>query len=309
MLLAAAGLLLAVGARSDQDPVFRVDVKLVRVSATVKDATGKPVSGLKREDFEIRDNGALQQIAVFELHSALPLSVAILLDASGSTAKELRYEQEALSRFTRAFLESGNPADAAALFIFNWEVRQMTRFTRKAGAIEQALKKVKPEAGTSLYDAIYLAAGELEQRQGRRVMVAITDGGDTTSAKTFHEALKALHDADAIFYPILVMPVTNDPGRNIGGENALTQLAQTTGGRMFVPEDLNHLDAAFQEILRELRTQYVLGFYPHQVPLTANPFHRLEVRVKRPNLHVSARTGYYGDFDPNARQSPKPNTQ
>ena len=117
-------------------------------------------------------------------------------------------------------------------------------------------------------------------------MVIVTDGGDTTSNKNFHDALEAAQMADAVIYPMLVMPITNDAGRNIGGENALTTMAAGTGGRVFAPSVGPELDHAFAEILKDLRTQYLLGFYPKDVPPTKNRFHKIEVRVRRPDLRV-----------------------
>jgi Ca-activated chloride channel family protein len=93
------------------------------------------------------------------------------------------------------------------------------------------------------------------------------------------------------------MPITNEPGRNIGGENALTNLAAGTGGRVFAPTVGESLDAAFAEILRELRTQYLLAYYPRNVPPTKDRFHRLEVKVRRPDLRVLTRSGYYGEAE------------
>jgi Ca-activated chloride channel family protein len=148
-----------------------------------------------------------------------------------------------------------------------------------------------------MYDAIYFASRELEERDGRRVIVVVTDGGDTTSGKTYHEALEAAHMADAAIYSILVMPIRNEAGRNIGGENALTTLAQSTGGRVFSPSLGKELDRAFDEILRDLRTQYLIGFYPKNIPPTKERFHRLDVRVNRPDLRVISRNGYYGVSD------------
>jgi len=163
--------------------------------------------------------------------------------------------------------------------------------------MEAALKGLRPESGTSLYDAIYLAARNLEDREGRHVIVVVTDGGDTTSTKKFHQALEAAQLADAVIYSILVMPITNDPGRNIGGENALTTLAVETGGRVFAPALGPDLDEAFSDILKDLRTQYLLGFYPRNVPASKERFHRLHVRLRRPDLQVQARSGYYEDSD------------
>lgn len=287
----AGGLVLA--AALSQEPVYKVDVKLVRILATVKNTAGELVGALQKEDFVVLDEGVPQEIALFERRTEQPLSAALLIDTSLSTAIELRYELESVGRFLKAFLAEGRPQDAVALYSFNYEVTRRNAFTRRLELLESALKRLKPEGGTSLYDALYLACQELEGREGRRVVVVISDGGDTTSAKSFHDALRAAHLADAVLYAVLVMPITNDPGRNIGGENALTGLALGTGGRLFTPSVGPTLDQTFAEILRELRTQYLLGFYPRGVPPVKDGFHRLQVRLRRPDLQVSARSGYY----------------
>jgi len=103
-----------------------------------------------------------------------------------------------------------------------------------------------------------------------------------------------------VIYPLVVMPITSDAGRNIGGENALTFMAERTGGRTFLPSLGKQLDKAFDEIITELRTEYYLGFYPHDVPLTKDRFHTLKVHVKKPELQVSARNGYYGEAEDNS---------
>jgi len=280
-----------------QEPsVIRVNVNLVRVIATVKNPDGQLTGGLDKRDFEIYDNGKRQEIAVFERQTELPLSVAVMIDTSGSTAKELKYEVESVNRFFRALFAEGNREDMVALYCFNWQIERLNYFTHNLGPLERSLRGLKAEAGTSLYDAIYLAADDLEKREGRRVMVIVTDGGDTTSSKKFHDALEAAQLADAVIYPVVVMPITNDAGRNIGGENALTIMAQATGGRTFLP-NIGQLDSAFTEIIRDLRTQYMLGFYPKDAPLSKNRFHKLEVKVKNAELRVSARNGYYGEAE------------
>jgi len=295
----AAALLLALPALlgAQPSPVIRVDVNLVRVVATVKNDADQLVGSLARSDFEIYDNGKRQEIAVFERQTEQPLSVALMIDTSGSTAKELRHEVESVNRFLKTLFGEGHPEDSVALYSFNWEVRRHNNFTRNAAALDRSLRALKGEAGTSLYDAIYLAAEELEGRDGRRVMVIVTDGGDTTSSKKFHDALEAAQLADAVIYPIVVIPITNDAGRNIGGENALTTMAMGTGGRTFLPTIGPQLDDAFADIIRDLRTQYLLGFYPKDVPLTKNRFHSLQVRVARPGLRALARNGYYGEAE------------
>jgi Ca-activated chloride channel family protein len=284
-----------------QDSVIRVNVRLVRMLTTVKDANGQLIGSLNKSDFSVFDNGVKQDIALFERQTEQPLSVAVLVDTSASTGIELHYELDSVSRFFRALLGSGNSQDTAALYSFNWEVRLQRSFTRNFATLDSRLKSLKSEGGTSLYDALYLASRELELREGRHVLVVVTDGGDTTSTKDFHQALEAAQLADAVIYPVLVMPITNDAGRNIGGENALTTLAAGTGGRVFKPGLGAELDRAFADILRELRTQYLLGFYPKDVPPTKDRFHILKVNAAGRNLRVLTRSGYYGEFSPSAK--------
>lgn len=290
--------------KQQEDPVFRVDVKLVRLLATVKDNWGKPVGGLNKEDFIVLDNGTRQNIAVFERHTEQPLSVAILMDISGSTAREMDYQTNAVTRFVRALFSEGNPDDQAALYAFNWQVSRPVDYTRSAGQFAVRMKQLKAEAGTAMYDAILLAADDIADRDGRHVLIVVTDGGDTVSSTSFQRARQSVHKADAVLYPILTVPIANEVGRNVGGENALTILAESTGGRMFVP-GMNGLEQAFADILRDLRTQYLIGYYPRGVPLTKDPFHRLDLKVVRPDLRVVSRTGYYGDADTSSGPSRK----
>ncbi len=277
------------------DPVIRVNVHLVRLLVTVKDAAGQLIGSLNKSDFNVFDNGVKQDIAVFDRETEQPLSVAMLVDTSASTGIELHYELDSVSRFLKVLLGEGNPDDAVALYTFNWQVTLQTSYTRRFARVDQRLKQLKSEGGTSMYDAIFLASRELEYRAGRHVLVLVTDGGDTTSSKDYHQALESAQRSDAILYPVLVVPITNDAGRNIGGENALTTLAAGTGGRVFTPSLGAQLDRAFDDILRELRTQYLIGFYPKNIAPTRDRFHALTVNVQGRGLRVSTRSGYYGE--------------
>ncbi len=295
-------LLLLAPAVLPQDPVIRVNVRLVRLLVTVKDAGGGIVGSLKKSDFTIFDNGAKQEIALFEHHTDQPLSISILFDTSASVGIALKYEVDSTLRFLHAVFGEGNPDDAIALYSFNWQVRLHSSFTRRVDRLEHALRQIRAEGGTSLYDAIYLASRDLEGREGRHVIIIVTDGGDTTSYKDFHTALDSAQRADAVIYPILVVPITNDAGRNIGGENALTTLANGTGGMVFTPDLGSSLDEAFNDILIALRTQYMLGYYPANVPLTKNRFHQLRLTVNRPALRVITRSGYYGESEESSQR-------
>jgi len=278
-----------------QQPVFKVDVRLVRLLVTVKDAAGELVGSLDRSHFTVTDNGVAQEIAAFERQTAQPLSVALLIDTSGSTAKDLKYETTSMDKFLKAFIGEGNREDAVALFSYNDQVTLLNTFTRRIDRIEDRLRLLHPDAGTSLYDAVYLAAPNLRDRYGRHVIVVVTDGGDTTSAKKYRDAVEAAQRADAVLYAIVVVPITNPVGRNTGGEHALEAMVDATGGRMFYPSVGAELDRAFADILRDLRTQYLIGYYPRGVPQGDRNFHTVHVGLERKELRVSTRTGYYGD--------------
>jgi len=295
-----AGVLATLAALAQPAADIRVDVNLVRVLATVKDPSGQLVGSLPKEDFTILDNNVPQEISIFEHHTEQRLSIALLIDTSGSTAKDLKYEVDSITRFLHALFSEGNPQDTVALYSFNYEITVQNYFTHNVSSLEHRLRTLHGDAGTSLYDAIYLTSKELEGREGRHVMVIVTDGGDTTSSKDFHAALEAAQLADAAIYPVLVVPIPTDAGRNVGGENALTTLSQGTGGHVFLPTLGAELDKAFTQLIQDLRTQYLLAYYPKDVPLTKNRFHRLELRVHNPKLRVLARNGYYGEAETNS---------
>jgi Ca-activated chloride channel homolog len=279
--------------QSQEPPVFSVKVNLVRLLVSVRDQTGAVLTNLNKEDFQVTDSGVPQDIAVFERNTSLPLSVAIMVDTSGSTQIDLRYETQSVQRFLHALLKSGNPDDAFELFSFNWRTNLELDFTRNQSRAERALRGLHGEGGTSLYDAVFLASDTLTNREGRHVMIVVTDGGDTTSYKKYGDALAAAQRSDVVLYPVVVMPVEADAGRNLGGEHALATLASSTGGRIFNPQGLNQLDAAFSDILHELRTQYLLGYYPRDVREQPRLFHPVKVEVRDQSLKISARTGYY----------------
>jgi len=276
-------------------PTFSVKVSLVRVLVSVRDAAGRVLTDLNRDDFRLLDSGVLQKISVFERNTSVPLSVAILIDTSGSTQQDLHYEEDSVLKFLAALLHSGNPEDAFALYSFNWRITQEVDFGRSKNRAEHVLHSLHGEGGTSLYDAIYLASDGLAQRDGRHVMIVVTDGGDTTSYKHFGDALRAAQETDTVVYPIVVVPIENEAGRNIGGEHALAAIAANTGGRSFNPEGFEQLDLAFADLLRELRTQYLIGYYPRNVRQEPRLFHPVQVTVPENTARVSARSGYYDE--------------
>ncbi len=276
-----------------QAPLYSAKVNLARLLVSVRDRQGAIVTNLNKEDFRVTDSGVEQQVALFERNTSLPLSVAILMDTSGSTRIDLHYETGSVLRFISALLEAGNPDDQFALFTFNWHTNLDVDYSRSKARASRALNAAQGEGGTSLYDALYLASDTLVGREGRHVMVVVTDGGDTTSYKKYNDALRAAQQADAVLYPIVVVPIAGDAGRNLGGEHALATLAASTGGRIFNPSGFSELDEAFADIIRELRTQYLIGFYPKDVKEEPRRFHPVAVMVRQAGMRTIARSGYY----------------
>src|SRR5271165_3102711 len=146
------------GTVRQRDGVIRVDVRLVRMLVSVKDASGQLIGSLNKSDFAVYDNGVKQDIAVFDRETEQPLSVAMMVDTSASTGIEMRYELDSVSRFLKVLLGEGTPDDTVALYSFNWMVRAWTNDTRRVSRVDATLNQLKSEGGTSLDDAIFLVS-------------------------------------------------------------------------------------------------------------------------------------------------------
>jgi len=281
----------------DSGTTFRVNVKLVNVFATVTNSGGAPVSSLKQDDFQIYEDGKLQKIAVFQRESELPLSIVIAIDTSLSTRNSQKLELDSARRFAHAILR---PIDGVSLFQFSEVVDQLTPFTADIRAIDRGISRVHTGAATALYDTLYLGSDALLDRRGRKVMVVITDGGDTVSKTSYQEAVREAQQAEVILYSIIIVPIESNAGRDIGGEHALIQLARDTGGKYFYASSMDQLDAAFRQISDELRTQYLIAYYP-SARLSDSEFRRLEIKINPTTqdypdpseLQVRHRLGYY----------------
>lgn len=284
---------LAFAARAqERGGTFRVNVKLVNVFCTVTDAQGAPVAGLAKSDFQLFEDGEPQKIAVFGRESELPLSIVLALDTSLSTHKDLRLELDSAKKFARDILR---PVDGLSVYTFDENVNEMVPFTSNVKRIDRGLDRIRGGSATALYDAVWLGSRALLKRQGRKVMVLITDGGDTASKVDYPEALRAAQESEAIVYSIIIVPIEADAGRNTGGEHALMQLSRDTGGKYYYAQAPQQLDGVFHQIDEELRTQYLLAYYPSQ-RLSDSDFRSIEVNVTGPNhpgYTVRHRKGYY----------------
>jgi Ca-activated chloride channel homolog len=276
------------------EPTFRVNVRLVNVFTTVTDSHGAPVANLTQDDFRLLEDGIPQEIRIFEKESAMPLSIALAIDTSESTRRDITLEMSSARKFVRSILR---PVDHVSLFQISEDVTQLTRFSSDIKSIERGIDHLTAGAGTSLYDAIYLCSDALLDREGRKVLVLITDGGDTTSKADYSTALRRAQQAEAIVYSIIIVPVQADAGRNTGGEHALIQISKDTGGKYYYAESAGQLDEAFRKISDELRTQYLLAYYPSR-RLSDSPFRRIQVELLKKDedghpYQVRHRAGFY----------------
>ena len=287
----ASGAKSAAATSSDQSSDIKVDVKLVNVFVTVTDQHGAPVAGLKKEDFAVFEDDKPQTISVFDKESAIPLSIVMDIDTSLSTRKDISLELNSARRFAHAILR---PVDALSLCEFSEVVNEVVPFTADLKQIDRGIEHPRLGAATALYDAVYLGSNALEKRQGRKVIVVITDGGDTASSVDYKEAVRAAQQAEAIVYSIIDVPIEASAGRDTGGEHALIQLSEDTGGKYYYATSVPDLDEAFRKISEELRTQYLLAYYPSQ-RFSDSDYRRIQVKVDGGNsaYNVRHRTGYY----------------
>ena len=268
---------------------IKVNVNLVNVLVSVIDEHNRPVPDLPREAFEISEEGVTQKIDIFEQETKLPLDIALMIDSSMSAHKEIAFERDAAAHFIQQVLR---PDDRLSLFAFDENVTQLVSYSSDVPSLQGAIRRIVDGAGTSIYDAVLLGSRSLEKRpeERRRVIIMITDAGETTSRTDFEGARKAALRAGLLLYTIVIRPVKNENGRNTAGEHALQTITDTTGGAMFFPDSVQELSAIFDRINNELRTQYRLAYYPNpRAP--ANTYRTIEVKVP-PGYTARHRTTY-----------------
>jgi len=297
-----AALLFAAAAAPAQQTTFHVEVKLVDIFVNVTDRNGALVGGLTRDDFAIFEDGRPQQIAIFDRESAMPLNLTLAIDTSGSVRKDMSLEAIAARRFAQAILRS---QDQMSLLQFATDVRELAPFTNKISVIERGLNQLRGDSATAMYDAICLGSAGLGGKQGRKVLVVVSDGDDTAESSTYAEALEAALRNEVMIYSLIDVPIEASAGRDTGGEHALITIAEQTGGKHFYVSD-GGLDKAFARVSDDLRTQYVLGYYPHnQEP--GRTFHRILVTIPRAapdEFNIRNKTGYYAGAAPTQRHVP-----
>lgn len=324
----------------DENDIVRVDTTLVTVPVSVVDRQGRFIPNLKKEDFELSENGVEQSIAYFE-PAEKPFTVALLLDTSASTHFHLSEIREAAIEFAKQL----RPQDRVLVVAFNDEVLLLTEATNDLTLIESVIEvNANTGSSTRLYDAVDLTIRErLNKIKGRKAIVLFTDGVDTSSQQAdYLSTLREVEELDALIYPIQYdtsdylramqnagsvtvvttqrsifgtrtsqqtynVPLNNGvplPGATKAdydrAEHYLHSLADKTGGRLYQANDTTQLADAFSRIAEELRRQYTLGYYPKSSNVADGDRRQIRVKVKQPNVAVKARDGYVKSSAPNS---------
>jgi VWFA-related protein len=272
----------------------------VNLFATVRDKHKAIITGLKQDDFQVYEDGQLQEITNFSAESNLPITLGILLDTSGSEYFMLSGEKEAGSRFLARVLRKG---DLAMIMTFDTDVDLLADFTDDRGVLDRAINRAQINApnggmiaqgplpssgsgGTNFYDAVYLAAHDkLSGEAGRKAIVVLTDAEDTGSKLRLTDAIEAAQRTDTVVHILLV-------AADGGDRDAAGRLTGETGGRMIIVRSEKNLEQAFDEISEELRNQYTIGYTPTNKKHDGS-YRKIKVEMKNKDYSVLTRRGYY----------------
>ena len=277
----------------------RVQVNLVNVPVNVLDRQGRPVTGLRREDFSLMEDGHPETIRVFQATAVHPLSMVMAIDTSVSVRKDLPFAKQAAADLAASLLGRD---DRVELLGFAGEVQQVFPFTGNLHELDHGLRTLHGDGPTALYAAMTQAANDLSTHSGRKVIVVISDGSNSVDGVNYGQARTAALRAQASIESIILVPIGSNAGRDLGGEHALIQLARDTGGEYFYADGATPLQDAMTRLSLGLRSEYLLGYYPTQTNATspaAEGFRRIQLRLVNPALshayRLQYRTGYYAE--------------
>jgi Ca-activated chloride channel homolog len=294
-----------------EEPTIKFGTKLVNVLFSVQDKQNHYLNDLKQEDVQIFENGQPQDIFTFKRELDLPLTMAILVDTSGSEQYTLPQLKDSGGRFVDSVVRTGK--DTVAVIKFEGEATVMQELTSNPKRVRKALEEIafiaappvsvyggatppingqSRQGGTSLYDSIIATSADMLAREpGRKTIILLTDGVDTTSRMKQDEAINEALRAEVVIYSIGI----GDPGQGGVDEGTLKKLSESTGGRAVFPKDARDLDKAFAQLEQDLRQQYLLAYEPKN-ETTDGGFRKLEIKVVNRNvkdLKIRHRRGYY----------------
>ncbi len=287
---------------------LRVQTTIVNVFATARDKRHAIITDLTQDDFKITEDGVDQKIAFFSKEVNMPITLGLLIDTSASMDRMIDAEQDAASRFLREVMR---PKDEAMVITFDFDVDLLADFTQDTSALASAIRRARVNSvggggvvtpgtipqgnagGTDLYDAVYLAChDQLATEAGRKGVIILTDAEDTGSKLRLQDAIEAAQRSDAVIHVLLI----SDRMATFGtGPGVARKMAEDTGGRVIDVHNEKSLEKAFDEISEELRSQYVLGYYPINLARDGK-FRKIQVTVTRPDVKILARKGYYAPY-------------
>jgi Ca-activated chloride channel family protein len=297
-LLACAGTLLAQSPAPSPSPrpstaPFRVevDVDVVSVTVVVYDKAGKFVKGLGPKDVEVLEDKVPQEVSYFREAAGsgaerIPLSVALVLDCSGSMRHNMRFLQEAAA----AFVNKLEDMDSALVVSFNESIKGSAEFTGDTGRLEQFIDGLEPWGGTSLYDAIHYGLERVKDQPGRKAVIVFSDGADTTSSMKEQEVIDYAKSVEATIYSVGIRGESGLVARSPRG--FLRKVAQETGGQYYFPDKVAEMIKIFAAISDELHNHYLLAYTPQRPP--DGTWREIEVRLReRKDAEVRLRKGYF----------------
>ena len=271
---------------------IQVRVELVNVLTTVTDKKNRLVTDLTKDDFRIFEDGRPQDIRFFSRETDLPLRIGMLIDTSNSIRDRLRFEQEAAIDFLNTALRPGK--DLAFVAAFDLEPQLVQDYTDDIEKLSNAINSLQAGGVTSLFDAIFSSCKDKlyifppPEPYLRRVMIIISDGQDNQSVHTREEALSMAQRAEVTIFTIS----TNRSSAEGKGDKVLQRLAKETGGHAFFPFEASDLASNFQEIARELRSQYSLAYVSTNTAHDGT-FRKITIQPVDNSLHVRSKDGYF----------------
>jgi Ca-activated chloride channel family protein len=290
-LLAGAGAL-----RAQQPPTFGTGVEIINLNVSVTDGRNRYITDLDVGDFAIFEDGVKQDISLFT-HENLPISLVLMLDTSASMEAKIQTAQEAAIRFVGTLKDT----DRAQIVQFNDRATVLQDFTTDKAELEAAIRRTETSGPTALHNALYIALKDLEKQKDvgelrRRAVVLLTDGEDTSSLVTDDQVLELARKTEINIYAISLRPNRVQARDRLSFSQAahlLTSLSRETGGRVYFPNSMSELDAVYDRIAEELRTQYSIG-YQSANRRRDGRWRRIVVRTpSRDDLQIRHKLGYY----------------
>jgi Ca-activated chloride channel family protein len=282
---------------AQQTTTFRSGVELVNIGVTVTDRKGDLVSDLSAADFEVVEDGTPHPISYFasgdRADPAPDMHLGLLLDVSQSMSDDMAFIKTAAIKFVNTLTEALD----VTVVQFDSEVRVARYSQREFARLVERIRQQKANGQTALYDAITVYLDGAAEQAGRKIMLLYTDGGDTRSAMRFNELLNVLKASDVTVYVIGVLEHQTPSGRT-ARRPILQQIAEATGGLAYFLGSVRSLDAVYEQVLGDIRTQYTLGYHPTN-PKTDGAWRKIEVKVLRKDgrdYRVRSRRGYYGPY-------------